>query len=136
MGYRSDVGYVIVFTEKEVYDQFKVQYKLDPAYELCREDESGTDFNDIQLRFIDDRLLIKFNAESVKWYDEYPDVKCHHALLVLADEYAKKYTNVSWAFVRIGEETGDVETQYGGDDNGEEAASMIYPVSSICWDGV
>jgi hypothetical protein len=133
MGYRSEVGYVIVFTEKEVYDQFKVQYKLDPAYDECREDESGTDFGDVQLKFMDDHLVVKFRAEHVKWYDHYSDVKCHRALLDLADEYAEKYKCVSWCFVRIGEETGDIDTEYGGDG---EATSMIYPVSSICFDGV
>lgn len=133
MGYRSEVGYVIAFTEKEVYDQFKVQYKLDPAYDECREDESGTDSHDVQLEFRDNALLIKFRAIDVKWYDHYSDVKCHRALLDLADEYAEKYGCVSWCFVRIGEETGDIDTEYGGSG---EATSMIYPVSSICFDGI
>ena len=133
MGYRSEVGYVIAFTEKEVYDQFKVQYKLDPAYDECRDDESGTDSHDVQLEFRDDDLLIKFRAIDVKWYDHYSDVKCHRALLDLADEYAEKYDCVSWCFVRIGEETGDIDTEYGGSG---EATSMIYPVSSICFDGI
>lgn len=133
MGYRSEVGYVIAFTEKEVYDQFKVQYKLDPAYDECRDDESGTDSHDVQLEFRDNDLLIKFRAVDVKWYDHYSDVKCHRALLDLADEYAEKYDCVSWCFVRIGEETGDIDTEYGGSG---EATSMIYPVSSICFDGI
>jgi hypothetical protein len=127
MGYRSQVGYLIVFTEKEVYDQFKVQYKLDPEYEQCRIDEPQS------LMFNDDKLHIRFEAEDVKWYDSFPDVTAHHKLLDLADEYAEKYNCVSWCFVRIGEETGDIETRYGGDG---EASSMIYPVSSICFDGV
>lgn len=127
MGYRSEVGYVIAFTEKEVYDQFKVQYKLDPEYDQCRDDEPH------DLYFNDNKQLVKFEASDVKWYDSYPDVIAHHKLLELADEYAEKYNCVSWSFVRIGEETGDIDTQYGG--NGE-ATSMLYPVSSLCWDGI
>ncbi len=125
MGYRSQVGYLIVFTEQQVYDQFKVQYKLDPDYEQCRIDEPHS------LMFNDDKLHIRFEAEDVKWYDSYPDVIAHHKLLNLADEYAEKYNCVSWCFVRIGEESGDIDTQYGGDG---DATSMLYPVSSLCWD--
>lgn len=125
MGYRSEVGYLILFTEKEVYDQFKVQYKLDPAYDECREDEPQS------LSFDDDRLLVRFEVDDVKWYDSYPDVIAHHKLLDLADEYAEKYKCVSWVFVRIGEESGDIETRYGGDG---DATSLLYPVSSLCWD--
>jgi len=125
MGYRSQVGYLIVFTEKEVYDQFKVQYKLDSDYEQCRIDEPHS------LMFNDDKLHIRFEVDDVKWYDSYPDVIAHHKLLDLADEYAEKYDSVSWCFVRIGEETGDIDTRYGGSG---EATSMLYPVSSLCWD--
>jgi hypothetical protein len=127
MGYRSQVGYLIVFTEQQVYDQFKVQYKLDPDYDHCREDEPQS------LEFNDNELHVRFEAEDVKWYESYPYVIAHHKLLDLADEYAEKYNCVSWCFVRIGEESGDIETRYGGDG---EATSMIYPVSSICFDGV
>jgi hypothetical protein len=125
MGYRSQVGYLIVFTEQQVYDQFKVQYKLDPDYDHCREDEPRS------LEFNDNKLHVRFEAEDVKWYDSYSDVIAHHKLLDLADEFAEKYNCVSWCFVRIGEESGDIDTRYGGDG---QATSMLYPVSSLCWD--
>lgn len=128
MGYRSQVGYLIMFTEKEVYDQFKVQYKLDPKFELCREDESDSLRKSVHLQWIDEKQLVKFEAHDVKWYEDYPDVKCHHDLLNLADEYNEKYDCVSWQFVRIGEEEGDIESEYGGDG---DASSYMYAVSSI-----
>ena len=129
MGYRSQVGYLIMFTEGEVYNQFKVQYKLDPKFELCREDE-GTE-GDVTLEWNDEKYYVKFDATHVKWYDDYPDVKCHEALLDLANEYHEKYNCVDWTFVRIGEEDGDVETQGGGIG---DASMYLYPVSSIQWD--
>jgi hypothetical protein len=125
MGYRSQVGYLIAFEDKDVYNQFKVQYKLDPEYEECRKDEP------LYLLFLDDKLIVRFEADDVKWYDSFPDVIAHRKLLDLAEEYAEKYEDVSWTFVRIGEESGDIETDYGG--NGD-ATSLLYPVSSLCFD--
>jgi hypothetical protein len=131
MGYRSEVGYIIMFSEQEVYNQFKVQYKLDDAYKHCREDEENTNEYASTLRFNDEKCMVTFKAIDVKWYDSFPDVRCHHALLKLAEEYYDKYNCVEWAFVRIGEEVDDIETNYGGTG---EAQSYIYPVSSIQWD--
>lgn len=131
MGYRSQVGYLIMFTEKEVYDQFKVQYKLDDKFKLCWEDEQNENEYAPRLWFFDDAMYIKFEASDVKWYDEYEDVKCHHALLDLADEYYDKYNCVSWQFVRVGEEEGDIDSRYGGYG---DAPSNMYAVSSIHWE--
>ena len=128
MGYRSEVAYLIMFNEQEVYNQFKVQYKLDDTYKYCWEDEENTNEYAPTLKFNDEKCMVKFEAHDVKWYDSYPDVKCHDALLKLADEYYDKYNCVEWAFVRIGEEDDDIETNYGGTG---EAQSYLYPVRTI-----
>ena len=132
MGYRSEVGYVIVFQEKEVYDQFKVQYKLDDKFKHCWEDEANDDWSAPKLEFNDDKKVVRFEAHDVKWYDDYDDVLCHHALLDLASEYDEKYKGVEWRFVRIGEEEGDIEVREGG--TLDMVYSYIYPVSSIQFD--
>ena len=129
MGYRSEVGYVIVFEKKEVYDQFRVQYKLDEKFKLCWEDESDSMGKSIQLKWNDEKYIITFEAHDVKWYDDYPDVICHHDLLKLAEEYFDEYGGVEWKFVRVGEEEGDIETDVGG--NADLVHSYIYPVTSI-----
>ena len=134
MGYRSNVAYLILFDDKEVYDQFRVQYKLDDAYLLCREDERNPSTSNVTLEFDEENHAIKFNAYDVKWYDDFDDVKCHEALLKLADEYGEKYKGVSWAFVRIGEEQGDVETKDGYSESIRSAQDYLYPVSSIQFD--
>jgi hypothetical protein len=122
-----------MFTEQEVYNQFKVQAKLDDKYKICWEDlvETTTTPSSARLEFNDEKAYIRFEAHDVKWYEDYPDVKCHHALLDLAEEYAEKYECVSWQFVRVGEEVDDIESKYGG--NGD-ASSYVYPVSGISWD--
>ena len=87
--------------------------------------------------------IIKFRAEDVKWYDSYPDVDCHNAMIDLAEEYIagddiNETTNtrnngdyMSYTFVRIGENADDVEHRNGGTC---ETDSYLYPVSSIQWD--
>jgi hypothetical protein len=116
MGYRSEVGYVIAFGDKDLFKQFIVQSKLDPVYELCWKAEYETNFTQV----LDDKLMLKFHATDVKWYDDYADVKCHEALLKLVDDYIEKYTEqidtgISWSFIRIGEELDDNEHRTGGD---------------------
>jgi hypothetical protein len=116
MGYRSEVGYVIAFEDKDLFNQFIVQAKLDPVYELCWKAEYETNFTQV----LEDKLMLKFHATDVKWYDDYADVKCHEALLKLVDDYIEKYTEqidagISWSFIRIGEELDDNEHRTGGD---------------------
>jgi len=129
MGYRSQVAYVIVFDKKEVYDQFRVQYKLDEKFKLCWEDEKAEFPKSVQLEWLDEYHIVKFVAQDVKWYDDYPDVICHHDLMKLADEYDEKYGGVEWKFVRVGEEEGDIETEVGG--KADIVHSYLYPVTSI-----
>lgn len=123
MGYRSNVAYLIMFDEKEVYDQFRVEYKLDDQYKYCWEDEEHE-----ALEFIEGKLAIKFSASDLKWYDSYPDVKCHRDLLNLASKYFEKYGGVSWHFVRVGEESGDIETDWAGSGL---AGQYLYPQTDI-----
>jgi hypothetical protein len=96
--------------------------------------------------------LIKFRAEDVKWYDSYPDVDCHNAMIDTARDYCADEANdeetnerqifslinerqnrdyMSYTFIRIGEEANDVECMEGGTG---ETNSYLYPVSSIQWD--
>ena len=134
MGYRSNVAYLILFDKKEVYDQFKAQYKLDDSFKLCWEDEANPSTSSVTLEFDEKNLAIKFNAYDVKWYDDFDDVICHNKLLELASEYGDKYKGVTWSFVRIGEEQGDVETRYDDHSDEQYASDYLYPVSSIQFD--
>lgn len=146
MGYHSEVGYVIAFdkniqwtdeatdedkklTGEGIFNTFLTEAKSNEDTKLCfDEDESPLEVDH-------ENLILKFHLDSCKWYDDYDDVKCHERLLDLAEEYidaqnsnkAMRNLTISWGFVRIGEETEDIDTKYGGDDG----YSLLYPVRSI-----
>jgi hypothetical protein len=141
MGYRSEVGYAIQFnkniqwtdhatdedkklTGEGIFNTFIAEAKANEDTKLCfDEDESP-------LQIDHENLLLKFHVDSWKWYDDYKDVQCHERLIDLAEEYIDAQNNnqaISYGFVRIGEETEDIETKYGGDDG----YSLLYPTRGI-----
>lgn len=102
MGYRSDVKYVIVFPSIEKRDEFLVKQKM------LGSDETKKAINELET--LEGKPVARFHEEDTKWYDDYPDVKTHHALMELAvDEFGGAYY-----FVRIGEDADDIEELNGG----------------------
>ena len=107
MGYRSDVAYMITFHKPEDYWGFVAEAKCDPETQLC--------FTDEGFKQNDEKLAIMFSADSVKWYPDYEDVKCHRALWEKAldrDDMVKE--TCDGYFARIGEETDDIEEKQFG----------------------
>lgn len=127
MGYRSEVAYTIRFNPNVNSDS-----PLDEAIEQCKAsfnvflaeakvkcvgalDDEGITIND-------DNCSISFLASWTKWYESYPDVQMHVALMDLSKEWAedtdvplrKGNEYIGGMFHRIGEETDDVETDYWG----------------------
>lgn len=111
MGYRSNVAYKIVFSNPEQFNVFLIEAKSKPETRLCFEDE------DMVVAY--EKQEIRFLAEAVKWYPDYPDVKCHHKLFELCDEYNDRNDPVeyvcSYLFRRIGESEDDYEDMHGGE---------------------
>lgn len=104
MGYRSDVAYVIKFENMDTLNAFKVSTLFEDKDMRGALDECETD---------EKRVLIRFSAESVKWYESYPDVDSHERLISAAcDEPFKAGVR----FVRIGEDYDDIEVRDQGDD--------------------
>lgn len=123
MGYRSDVAYTIRFnkTGKDRFETFLAEAKskeLGPALEEC----------DINM----EKQQINFFADSVKWYDSYPDVQVHTQLIELAQAWIETCDHVytketgetivnasdyplGYIFTRIGEDTDDITEDSGGD---------------------
>lgn len=121
MGYRSDVAYTIRFRRKEDYHLFILEAKANPtiagSLEECICDER--------------RMRIDFKAESVKWYESYPDVDMHENLIDQAQAWLDGDTHVAikdgetevnliehrlaYIFIRIGEATDDITHREGGD---------------------
>ena len=114
MGYRSEVAYKIAFNMKEDFWGFIAESKLDPETSLCFTEEEQ-DWWDFEVD--EEKYEIRFLAQAVKWYDEYPEVKCHLNLFEKARERCdEEQVEVDGAFCRVGEESDDVTEEYFGDD--------------------
>jgi hypothetical protein len=130
MGYQSTVAYKIKFVDKDRFNAFVVEAKLDPNTQKCFEEEN-IKWTNFEVK--EDLLEIRLLAEWVKWYDDYDDVKCYMNLLSKArthNELANEDNNgdVCWyLYRRIGENEDDVETMYEGecDWNAVELARSI-----------
>ena len=108
MGYRSDVAYVIRFKDKAQCDTFI-------NLQLAKADKHITGAIN-ELTRVEDHIL-GFHTESVKWYDEYDDVKAHKTLLNEAIglfsegvAYSREIPyddQAGYRFIRLGEEDED-----------------------------
>jgi hypothetical protein len=121
MGYRSTVAYTIRFvvpddekTHGQVRDSFYTflaEAKSKPEIAFCFSEEEQEYLN------VDEKgMTINFFADSVKWYDDYPEVKCHEALIQLSKDWVDDAENeyMSGAFARIGEDSEDnIEEVWG-----------------------
>ena len=58
----------------------------------------------------DKHRVLKFSANSVKWYDSFPEVDLFPKFLADVQELGYEYE-----FIRIGEEDDDLETDSTGD---------------------
>lgn len=118
MGYRSTVAYTIRFIPQS-YDKPEEPTDLVKAkatfYTFLAEakanEETAGAFADEDLKIDEDNLAIYFFADCVKWYESYPDVMCHEALISLSREWADdgdcSNPFIGGAFARIGEELDD-----------------------------
>jgi hypothetical protein len=111
MGYRSDVAYTIRFDTEEAYRLFILEAKAKDLGSCFSDDTSNWD----EAECDDARCRIDFKAENVKWYESYPDVQKHEALLHLAKEWVSgDNPHIGWAFARVGEDNEDITEEYGG----------------------
>ena len=133
MGYRSDVAYTIRFVHeddtnnKQSFYTFLAEAKANAATALCFSEHGWAEFQIDEANF-----RINFFAEGVKWYESYLDVRCHEALLSLASEWDEdedNHAHIAYQFVRIGEESDDIE-----DKRSESADDWIYLERSISRD--
>ena len=120
MGYRSQVACVIsvdpVRIEKDgktdyTYDKDKFKQmigfiKLSRFYELWTTSEADqTCFGWLEGKFV-------FYGADFKWYPDYADVRAFHEMF----NQLSDIEGISGYFLRVGEETGDVEEDHFGDE--------------------
>jgi hypothetical protein len=109
MGYRSDVQALIYPANS---DQNLLEYdKLKTLMNTTFKDMLDTwgDYFD----WNDKHRVLKFSANSIKWYDSYPDVV--RFTLFLTEVRMLDY---EYEFLRIGEDDNDIETDCTGDAHG------------------
>lgn len=129
MGYRSDVAYTIRFNTEQAYRLFILEAKAKDLGSCFSDDDSPYD----EAECDDKRWRINFHAQATKWYPSYPSVAMHEKLLALADEWidSDAHMNIKdggsghdayrlgYIYVRVGEDTNDVEERSGGDPDWE-----------------
>lgn len=104
MGYRSDVGILIEGSAEAIANA-----KALIPVEIIKE---------FDFEFYDEQ--IKFSADDVKWYDSFPEVVAMERWFAdvegLFDDGGSNLS-LRGKFLRLGEECGDVEERYFGDDD-------------------
>jgi len=111
MGYRSDVGYVIVFRHdtnpEKAFAEF-VHFLDSIKYEVMNDVNSGlTRQWAKQLHVCKENLTVSFADQDTKWYPDYPEVKWHEELF----RRVKRYETGNYRFIRAGEDYKDIEAE-------------------------
>jgi hypothetical protein len=81
----------------------------------------GTTFKDVVdeafgscMTWHDDKQVLKFDIQDVKWYSGYGDVQAFETML---EEFGDEIPGYCTEFVRIGDESDDIEMRPTGDNN-------------------
>lgn len=120
MGYRSEVAWVLRFKDtNQMRDYINLlRYK--------RDEHINTALEEIK-QSTDPEPILFFSDDLLKWYDDYEDVRAHH--FIMDHAYELYGDDVGWRFIRIGEESDDIEEKYDG--NVDDMWDYIYVSRSI-----
>lgn len=132
MGYRSNVAYTIRFTpipsnNVDLATEKEIKECKDSFY--CFLADAKVKFpsaiSDEALKVDEANFALNFFAEDVKWYEDFEDVKCHMALLQLAQDWAENTDekngevagnkHIGGIFVRVGENSDDITEECFGE---------------------
>ena len=121
MGYRSNVAYTIRFTgddDKAIKQSFYC-FLADAKVKF------PSAISDSCLKVDGANFALNFYADDVKWYEDFEDVKCHMALLQLAQDWAENTDekngevagnkHIGGIFVRVGENSDDITEECFGE---------------------
>ena len=119
MGYRSNLMVLIypdvdkVEAESPKYEQLKLL--MGTTFKHIVEE-----FGDPYMTWLDSDRVLKFDINDVKWYPSYPDVQMFEKMLAAfkgSGDDDEDITGYCTEFVRIGEESDDVEEVHTGHNN-------------------
>ena len=117
MGYRSDVAYTIRFVDdhdtnnEQSFYTFLAEAKSNPRCQIALS-EVVIDAK---------KQMFFFSASDVKWYESYPDVMSHMALVEQAEDWIDQchkqalHCKIGVVFLRVGEDSSDIEERAHGD---------------------
>lgn len=107
MGYTSNVAFSIIGKKEDVLAKLTAfrlsggpEKKL--AIDSCSYIERGKN------------IIISFEEQNTKWYDDYPEVAALTALFTVFAQDEDCEEKFSCAFVRVGEDAGDIEENMYG----------------------
>jgi len=121
MGYRSEVAYVIKFDDIETRNNFVTLM-------LAKNDEHITRAVEECEYGYDDDPIITFEAQDVKWYESYDDVKAHHAMMREAVEIYGEEKGGRFRFIGVGEDGAE---EFDEDDSNGDLYEYITTVHEL-----
>lgn len=121
MGYRSNVRCLIYPMDTSTGDKPTLVDKYHALKTVM-----NTTFKDVvdmwgsYWSFDDAHNVFDFEADDVKWYDSYPDVSAFMEMLQKVEDLGYAYE-----FVRVGEDSGDIEYLESNNHNGYLNTSTV-----------
>lgn len=112
MGYRSCVQ-ALIYGDPLKVDQLCMKFRHTDPVNLWTDQAFGRNIREWTVRGeggASDVRYLHLSGDGWKWYTGYEDVDAWIRFQDLAEEMG-----LSSEFVRVGEETDDIETRYGGD---------------------
>ena len=121
MGYRSDVKALIypLGGEHNLLEYDKLKTLMNTTFKKVYES-----WGDEYFKWNDAHRVLVFDANSVKWYNSYPDVALFTPFLDEVHELGYEYE-----FIRIGEDDTDIEHMNSGDSESFLYVSRTIEVS-------
>lgn len=133
MGYRSDVRFVVAVPSEVGRNELMALYCMNPLVQECNMAEhwipKEVNVKD-RTKYVDAPkhdphnyvreypvYLLVYEDNEVKWYEDYDDVKAvmhmREIIKMLGESKDSKFC-YAYRFLRIGEETADIEDEVGG----------------------
>ena len=129
MGYRSDVAYEILVpneTAIEVLAHLRLTHD-DPKHMK----EAIEKLRTYKANMHPGKVIIRYHADCVKWYEDFADVQALDAIFDEFRERSANGDNCSGLFYRVGEEGGDLEHKEFGEEYGWSSIDVIPQVLRV-----
>lgn len=105
MGYRSVVK-VLVYAERNGVDNTVEKYEQLKTLMNTTFKDVYDYWEDPHFTWDDEHRVLKFSADSIKWYDGYPEIASFEHFLEMVDGLGYEFE-----FIRVGENYEDIETR-------------------------